>query len=152
MFSQGEEGTSWYIILKGSVNVVIYGKVSVPHTVSKSIDADFIVSGQLIDVSLHCPVLRALFALSMKETTLGRSLWSMTLPAPPPSSCERTTVTSWGSTRRTSTGFWGWAPLLQSTEGFYRIYKNKSTIALCWQKLSNVAIKGRGSLLPLTIS
>lgn len=26
MFSQGEEGTSWYIILKGSVNVVIYGK------------------------------------------------------------------------------------------------------------------------------
>ncbi|XP_056436303.1 rap guanine nucleotide exchange factor 4 [Gadus chalcogrammus] len=28
MFSQGEEGTSWYIILKGSVNVVIYGKHS----------------------------------------------------------------------------------------------------------------------------
>jgi hypothetical protein len=27
VFSQGEEGTSWYIILKGSVNVVIYGKV-----------------------------------------------------------------------------------------------------------------------------
>ncbi|XP_071388008.1 rap guanine nucleotide exchange factor 4 isoform X3 [Centroberyx affinis] len=26
LFSQGEEGTSWYIILKGSVNVVIYGK------------------------------------------------------------------------------------------------------------------------------
>uniref|UniRef100_A0A4W5JG96 Rap guanine nucleotide exchange factor 4 n=1 Tax=Hucho hucho TaxID=62062 RepID=A0A4W5JG96_9TELE len=26
MFNQGEEGTSWYIILKGSVNVVIYGK------------------------------------------------------------------------------------------------------------------------------
>ncbi|POI33994.1 hypothetical protein CIB84_002255, partial [Bambusicola thoracicus] len=25
-FNQGEEGTSWYIILKGSVNVVIYGK------------------------------------------------------------------------------------------------------------------------------
>lgn len=28
VFNQGEEGTSWYIILKGSVNVVIYGKVS----------------------------------------------------------------------------------------------------------------------------
>lgn len=27
VFNQGEEGTSWYIILKGSVNVVIYGKV-----------------------------------------------------------------------------------------------------------------------------
>ncbi|XP_054642618.1 rap guanine nucleotide exchange factor 4 isoform X2 [Dunckerocampus dactyliophorus] len=26
LFSQGEEGASWYIILKGSVNVVIYGK------------------------------------------------------------------------------------------------------------------------------
>uniref|UniRef100_A0A8C9VCA4 Rap guanine nucleotide exchange factor 4 n=1 Tax=Scleropages formosus TaxID=113540 RepID=A0A8C9VCA4_SCLFO len=26
LFNQGEEGTSWYIILKGSVNVVIYGK------------------------------------------------------------------------------------------------------------------------------
>ncbi|XP_023193405.1 rap guanine nucleotide exchange factor 4 isoform X3 [Xiphophorus maculatus] len=26
LFHQGEEGTSWYIILKGSVNVVIYGK------------------------------------------------------------------------------------------------------------------------------
>ncbi|XP_077473616.1 rap guanine nucleotide exchange factor 4 [Stigmatopora argus] len=26
LFSQGEEGTSWYIILKGSVNVTIYGK------------------------------------------------------------------------------------------------------------------------------
>uniref|UniRef100_A0A8D3BV80 Rap guanine nucleotide exchange factor (GEF) 4 n=1 Tax=Scophthalmus maximus TaxID=52904 RepID=A0A8D3BV80_SCOMX len=26
MFNQGEEGTSWYIIQKGSVNVVIYGK------------------------------------------------------------------------------------------------------------------------------
>lgn len=29
MFNQGEEGTSWYIIQKGSVNVVIYGKVCV---------------------------------------------------------------------------------------------------------------------------
>lgn len=28
MFNQGDEGKSWYIILKGSVNVVIYGKVS----------------------------------------------------------------------------------------------------------------------------
>lgn len=27
VFNQGEEGTSWYIIQKGSVNVVIYGKV-----------------------------------------------------------------------------------------------------------------------------
>ncbi|XP_016122435.1 rap guanine nucleotide exchange factor 4-like [Sinocyclocheilus grahami] len=27
LFNQGEEGTSWYIIQKGSVNVVIYGKV-----------------------------------------------------------------------------------------------------------------------------
>uniref|UniRef100_A0A8C6PYJ9 Rap guanine nucleotide exchange factor 4 n=1 Tax=Nothobranchius furzeri TaxID=105023 RepID=A0A8C6PYJ9_NOTFU len=26
LFNQGEEGTSWYIILKGSVNVFIYGK------------------------------------------------------------------------------------------------------------------------------
>uniref|UniRef100_UPI00398E7EAB rap guanine nucleotide exchange factor 4 n=1 Tax=Pristiophorus japonicus TaxID=55135 RepID=UPI00398E7EAB len=26
LFNQGEEGTSWYIILKGSVNVAIYGK------------------------------------------------------------------------------------------------------------------------------
>lgn len=33
VFNQGEEGTSWYIILKGSVNVVIYGKVRlvIPH-------------------------------------------------------------------------------------------------------------------------
>lgn len=30
VFNQGEEGTSWYIIQKGSVNVVIYGKVCVP--------------------------------------------------------------------------------------------------------------------------
>ncbi|KAI5187710.1 Rap Guanine Nucleotide Exchange Factor 4 [Manis pentadactyla] len=29
LFNQGEEGTSWYIILKGSVNVVIYGKVCI---------------------------------------------------------------------------------------------------------------------------
>lgn len=29
VFNQGEEGTSWYIIQKGSVNVVIYGKVRV---------------------------------------------------------------------------------------------------------------------------
>lgn len=29
VFNQGEEGTSWYIIQKGSVNVVIYGKVGV---------------------------------------------------------------------------------------------------------------------------
>lgn len=28
LFHQGEEGRSWYIILKGSVNVNIIGKVS----------------------------------------------------------------------------------------------------------------------------
>lgn len=34
VFNQGEEGTSWYIILKGSVNVVIYGKVGIfPHEI-----------------------------------------------------------------------------------------------------------------------
>ena len=27
VFNQGDDGKSWYIILKGSVNVVIYGKV-----------------------------------------------------------------------------------------------------------------------------
>ena len=27
VFSEGEEGISWYIILKGSVNVVVHGKV-----------------------------------------------------------------------------------------------------------------------------
>lgn len=26
VFNQGDEGTSWYVILKGSVNVVIHGK------------------------------------------------------------------------------------------------------------------------------
>jgi len=26
VFQQGDEGTSWYVILKGSVNVVIHGK------------------------------------------------------------------------------------------------------------------------------
>lgn len=34
VFNQGEEGTSWYIIQKGSVNVVIYGKVCVPGWIS----------------------------------------------------------------------------------------------------------------------
>ena len=29
VFNQGDEGKSWYIILKGSVNVVIYGKVCI---------------------------------------------------------------------------------------------------------------------------
>lgn len=32
VFNQGEEGTSWYIIQKGSVNVVIYGKVCISAT------------------------------------------------------------------------------------------------------------------------
>jgi CRP-like cAMP-binding protein len=26
VFNQGDEGVSWYVILKGSVNVVIHGK------------------------------------------------------------------------------------------------------------------------------
>lgn len=30
VFSQGDKGTSWYIIWKGSVNVVTHGKVSLP--------------------------------------------------------------------------------------------------------------------------
>lgn len=54
---------------------------------------------------------RASFVLSMKETTLGSWLSSTTLPAPPPLSCERTTVTSCELTKRTSTGFWGWVSL-----------------------------------------
>lgn len=29
VFNQGDEGTSWYVILKGSVNVVIHGKGTV---------------------------------------------------------------------------------------------------------------------------
>ena len=29
MFNQGDEGVSWYVILKGSVNVVIHGKGTV---------------------------------------------------------------------------------------------------------------------------
>lgn len=33
VFNQGEEGTSWYIIQRGSVNVVIYGKVCSPAQV-----------------------------------------------------------------------------------------------------------------------
>lgn len=31
LFNQGDEGKSWYIILRGSVNVVIYGKVSLTN-------------------------------------------------------------------------------------------------------------------------
>ena len=27
VFHQGDEGTSWYIIYKGSVNVIVHGKV-----------------------------------------------------------------------------------------------------------------------------
>lgn len=34
VFNQGDEGKSWYIILKGSVNVVIYGKVCTVGTES----------------------------------------------------------------------------------------------------------------------
>lgn len=51
MFSQGEEGTSWYIILKGSVNVVINGKVGVSPDESRlcensdhGIDWSFVIS------------------------------------------------------------------------------------------------------------
>uniref|UniRef100_A0A8C5C5M8 Rap guanine nucleotide exchange factor 4a n=1 Tax=Gadus morhua TaxID=8049 RepID=A0A8C5C5M8_GADMO len=40
LFSQGEEGTSWYIILKGSVNVVIYGKVGVSFPSVSDSDSD----------------------------------------------------------------------------------------------------------------
>ncbi len=29
VFNQGDEGVSWYVILKGSVNVVIHGKGTV---------------------------------------------------------------------------------------------------------------------------
>lgn len=86
VFSQGEEGTSWYIILKGSVNVVIYGKVGISpdeSTLSKSLKADQYVV-------LH----RVLFALFMKEMTLESSLLLTTPPVLPPLSCERTTVTS----------------------------------------------------------
>ncbi|NXK41780.1 RPGF3 factor, partial [Piprites chloris] len=32
LFSQGDKGTSWYIIWKGSVNVVTHGKVGMSHT------------------------------------------------------------------------------------------------------------------------
>lgn len=32
VFSQGDKGTSWYIIWKGSVNVVTHGKVSPPSS------------------------------------------------------------------------------------------------------------------------
>lgn len=38
VFNQGEEGTSWYIILKGSVNVVIYGKVGIYQILCESLD------------------------------------------------------------------------------------------------------------------
>lgn len=34
VFSQGDKGTSWYIIWKGSVNVITHGKVN-PSTASK---------------------------------------------------------------------------------------------------------------------
>ncbi len=37
VFNQGEEGTSWYIIQKGSVNVVIYGKVRTRHVISVNV-------------------------------------------------------------------------------------------------------------------
>ncbi|KAG8124915.1 hypothetical protein E2320_020201 [Naja naja] len=44
LFNQGEEGTSWYIILKGSVNVVIYGKDVEANTVRlKEHDQDVLV-------------------------------------------------------------------------------------------------------------
>ena len=34
VFNEGEEGMSWYIILKGSVNVVVHGKVRRTKTAS----------------------------------------------------------------------------------------------------------------------
>ena len=47
MFSQGDKGTSWYIIWKGSVNVVTHGKVgaSQRHHLSP-------------DTPCHCPCVR----------------------------------------------------------------------------------------------
>lgn len=36
VFSQGDKGTSWYIIWKGSVNVVTHGKVSSPSSPAQS--------------------------------------------------------------------------------------------------------------------
>lgn len=36
VFSQGDKGTSWYIIWKGSVNVVTHGKVSSPSSPPQS--------------------------------------------------------------------------------------------------------------------
>lgn len=35
VFSQGDKGTSWYIIWKGSVNVVTHGKVRLPALPSR---------------------------------------------------------------------------------------------------------------------
>lgn len=96
MFSQGEEGTSWYIILKGSVNVVIYGKVGVsPDESTLFLALTMTLIGFLWSVPDQYIVLhRGLFALFMKEMTLESSLLSMMPPVLPPLSCERTTVTS----------------------------------------------------------
>lgn len=41
VFSQGDKGTSWYIIWKGSVNVVTHGKVSSPSLPSPLSDTRF---------------------------------------------------------------------------------------------------------------
>lgn len=32
LFRQGDEGNCWYIVLKGSVDVIIHGKVRLSHT------------------------------------------------------------------------------------------------------------------------
>lgn len=42
MFSQGDKGTSWYIIWKGSINVITHGKV---HFVGAKITGVNLVTG-----------------------------------------------------------------------------------------------------------
>ena len=45
VFSQGDKGTSWYIIWKGSVNVVTHGKVS-----SSCLPSPWVVPASLVQV------------------------------------------------------------------------------------------------------
>uniref|UniRef100_A0A672S1A5 Rap guanine nucleotide exchange factor 4-like n=1 Tax=Sinocyclocheilus grahami TaxID=75366 RepID=A0A672S1A5_SINGR len=62
LFNQGEEGTSWYIIQKGSVNVVIYGKVMSCHVISqvmKSLDDFALMHCVFMPNSQLCPALLA---------------------------------------------------------------------------------------------
>lgn len=91
VFHQGEEGTSWYIILKGSVNVVIYGKVGDYSPYNDPLILTFV---GLLVTDQRAALRRVLSAHSMKETTLGSWRWSMTPPELLPLSFERTTVIS----------------------------------------------------------